>query len=100
MGLFIKRNIDIILADLPSDKRREVLHLVKGLKFTKYYLNPKISSEVKKKEFAKRREYTLGLIKGINAIMKECDKEPLFFNAYDFNVVGRDYVRLMEKAEK
>lgn len=100
MGLFVKRNIDTALEGMPKDRKREVLRLMKGLRHTRLYTNPKIDNAAKKKEFIKRREFTVGLIKGINAIMKECDREPLFFNAYDYNVVGRDYVRLMTKVEK
>ena len=99
MALFSRnRNIDRLVADLPIKDKKEVLRLVKGLTFTKFYTNPKISNDVKSKEFGKHRTYILDITQKVNGIMKANGKEPLFSNAHDWNILGRDFVRLMEKS--
>ena len=102
MGLFTKhnRNVDMLTADLPDKDRKEVLRLLKGLRFTKFLVNPKIDAEKKKEVYNKRLSYILDLTQKINGIMKQNGKKPLFSNAHDYNVLGRDYVRLMEESNQ
>ena len=40
------------------------------------------------------------LTQKINAIMKKNGKKPLFSNAHDYNVLGRDYVNLMKESNQ
>ncbi|MBO4359292.1 MAG: hypothetical protein J5822_00195 [Eubacteriaceae bacterium] len=102
MGLFSKNNrhIDTLVADLPDSDRKEVLRLIKGLRFTKYLIDPKIDVKKKQEVYGKRLNYILDLTQKINAIMKKNGKKPLFSNAHDYNVLGRDYVNLMKESNQ
>lgn len=102
MGLFSKtnRNVDMMVADLPEKDRKEVLRLLKGLRFTKYLVDPKIDVKKKQDVYNKRQSYILDLTHKINDIMKKNGKKPLFSNAHDFNMLGREYVKLMQESNQ